>query len=155
MNDNEMLLEDENNFYIRTGQTANRRMRLYNRCLELKEKYLTYNVCVIIMLVITLFMTCLNLHYMSEMNSIVNKYVPEVKKNFDDALIRFNKDSDQIQNVSDIINSDEFQNSYHKINDFVSIISIDDMNKINELLNNIDPKEVGELIHVLCKSFGC
>ena len=46
MNDNEMLLEDENNFYIRTGQTANRRMRLYNRCLELKEKYLTYNVCV-------------------------------------------------------------------------------------------------------------
>ena len=39
---------------------------------------------------------------------------------------------------------------------FINITpGIDDMNKINELLNNIDPKEVGELIHVLCKTFGC
>ena len=41
------------------------------------------------------------------------------------------------------------------ISNFLKQKIIDDMNKINELLNNIDPKEVGELIHVLCKSFGC
>ena len=89
------------------------------------------------------------------MNEMVQEYVPEFKKDFDNAIIRFNEDSDQIQNVSYIINSEEFQNSYHKINQFINIISVEDLNKINTLLDNINPEEVGELIHKLCQLYSC
>ena len=163
MLDNEMLLEqDRDNFYIKGEQTVNRRMQIYNKFLECGNKFLeygnkfcTFKVCVIIMLLVIIFLSSSTLHYISTINEMVREYVPEFKKDLDNVIIRFNEDSDQIQNVSYIINSEEFQNSYHKINQFVNIISVEDLNKINTLLDNINPEEVGKLIHKLCQLYGC
>jgi len=151
-----MLLEqDENNFYMRTDHTANRRIRYYNMLLEFYSKYCRFNIFVIVLLLLIIILSSINLHYMSLMNQMASNYIPKFKEEIDEILVRFNEDSDQIQNVSDIINSEEFQNTYHKVNEFVTTISIDDLNKIDLLLNSIDPKEVGELIHKLCQLYDC
>ena len=53
MNDSEMLLEqDENNFYMRTDHTANRRIRYYNMLLEFYSKYCRFNIFVIVLLLL-------------------------------------------------------------------------------------------------------
>lgn len=85
----------------------------------------------------------------------VDKYVPKISSELDEAYIRFNEDSDQINYVSNIIQSDEFKQRYNKISEFVDIVSIDDVERINELIENVDPVEVGQLIDALCQAYDC
>ena len=92
---------------------------------------------------------------MSLMKGYVDKYVPKISSELDEAYIRFNEDSDQINYVSNIIQSDEFKQRYNKISEFVDIVSIDDVERINELIENVDPVEVGQLIDALCQAYDC
>jgi tetrahydromethanopterin S-methyltransferase subunit A len=89
------------------------------------------------------------------MKGYVDKYGPKISSEIDEAYIRFNEDSDQINYMSNIIQSDQFKQRYNKISEFVDIMSVEDIERINQLILNIDPVEVGELIHALCKVYDC
>lgn len=92
---------------------------------------------------------------MSLMKGYVDEYVPKISSELDEAYVRFNEDSDQINYVSNIIQSDEFKQRYDKISEFVDIITVEDVERINELILNVDPIEVGQLIHILCQMYNC
>ena len=70
---------------------------------------------------------------MSLMKGYVDEYVPKISSELDEAYVRFNEDSDQINYVSNIIQSDEFKQRYDKISEFVDIITVEDVERINEL----------------------
>tara|TARA_B100000446_G_C10326417_1_gene260576 strand:- start:207 stop:488 length:282 start_codon:yes stop_codon:yes gene_type:complete len=92
---------------------------------------------------------------MSNIQSIINEFVPKINKQVDDVYELFNEDSNKVTNVIDMIMSDEFKTNYHKVGQIINTISIDDIDKINTLLSNMDPKKVNRLINKLCDTFEC
>jgi hypothetical protein len=123
--------------------------------IDFYKKVNKFNTLLILLVIISFILNCITVHYMSLMKGYVDKYVPKISSELDEAYVRFNEDSDQINYMSNIIQSDEFKHRYNKISEFVDIISIDDVERINELILNIDPVEVGQLIHALCQVYDC
>jgi len=126
-----------------------------NIMIDFYKKVNKFNTLLILLVIISFILNCVTVHYMSLMKGYVDKYAPKISSELDEAYVRFNEDSDQINYMSNIIQSDEFKHRYNKISEFVDIISIDDVERINELILNIDPVEVGQLIHVLCQVYDC
>ena len=123
--------------------------------IDFYKKINKFNTLLILLVAISFILNCITIHYMVLIKGYADKYVPKMSSELDEAYVRFNKDSDQINYVSNIIQSDEFKQRYNKISEFVDIISIEDVERINELIENIDPVEVGELIDALCKEYHC
>ena len=106
-------------------------------------------------MLVNLILSSITLHYMSNIQSIINEFVPKINKQVDDAYELFNEDSNKVTNITDMIMSDEFKTNYHKVGQIINTISIDDIDKINTLLSNMDPKKVNRLINKLCDTFEC
>lgn len=123
--------------------------------IDFYKKINKFNTLLILLVAISFILNCITIHYMVLIKGYADKYVPKISSEIDEAYVRFNEDSDQINYVSNIIQSDEFKQRYNKISEFVDIISIEDIERINELIENIDPVEVGELIDALCKEYDC
>tara|TARA_Y100001949_G_C15899514_1_gene291910 strand:- start:311 stop:838 length:528 start_codon:yes stop_codon:yes gene_type:complete len=126
-----------------------------NIMIDFYKKLNKFNTLLILLVAISFILNCITIHYMVLIKGYADKYVPKISSEIDEAYVRFNEDSDQINYVSNIIQSDEFKQRYNKISEFVDIISIEDIERINELIENIDPVEVGELIDALCKEYDC
>jgi len=126
-----------------------------NIMIDFYKKINKFNTLLILLVAISFILNCITIHYMVLIKGYADKYVPKISSEIDEAYVRFNEDSDQINYVSNIIQSDEFKQRYNKISEFVDIISIEDIERINELIENIDPVEVGELIDALCKEYDC
>lgn len=126
-----------------------------NIMIDFYKKLNKFNTLLILLVAISFILNCITIHYMVLIKGYADKYVPKISSEIDEAYVRFNEDSDQINYVSNIIQSDEFKQRYNKISEFVDIISIEDIERINELIENIDPVEVGELIDTLCKVYNC
>jgi len=124
---------------------------LFNFC----KKVHKFNTYLMLLVMISFILNCITVHYMSLMKGYVDEYVPKISSELDEAYVRFNEDSDQINYVSNIIQSDEFKQRYDKISEFVDIITVEDVERINELILNVDPIEVGQLIHILCQMYNC
>jgi len=132
-------------------------MRSYNTIKKINK----FKTLLLLLVIISFILNCLTIHYMLIMKMYAEKistyipYIPRINNQLNEAYIRFNQDSDQLDNLSDIIQSEDFQHRYNKISEFVDIISIEDINKLNQLILNINPVEVGQLIHELCKIYEC
>jgi|TARA_B100001971_G_scaffold63737_1_gene58666 hypothetical protein len=126
-----------------------------NIMIDFYKKINKFNTLLILLVAISFILNCITIHYMVLIKGYVDKYVPKISSELDEAYIRFNEDSDQINYVSNIIQSDEFKQRYNKISEFVDIVSIDDVERINELIENVDPVEVGQLIDALCQAYDC
>ena len=126
-----------------------------NIMIDFYKKLNKFNTLLILLVAISFILNCITIHYMVLIKGYADKYIPKISSEIDEAYVRFNEDSDQINYVSNIIQSDEFKQRYNKISEFVDIISIEDIERINELIENIDPVEVGELIDALCKEYDC
>lgn len=126
-----------------------------NIMIDFYKKINKFNTLLILLVAISFILNCITIHYMVLIKGYADKYIPKISSEIDEAYVRFNEDSDQINYVSNIIQSDEFKQRYNKISEFVDIISIEDIERINELIENIDPVEVGELIDALCKEYDC
>ncbi len=126
-----------------------------NIMIDFFKKLNKFNTFLILLVAISFILNCITVHYMVLIKVYADKYVPKISSEIDEAYVRFNEDSDQINYISNIIQSDEFKQNYNKISEFIDIISIEDIEKINELIENVDPVEVGELIDTLCKVYNC
>lgn len=126
-----------------------------NIMIDFYKKVNKFNTFLILLVIISFILNCITVHYMFLMKGYADKYVPKISSEIDEAYVRFNEDSDKINYISNIIQSDEFKQNYNKISEFVDIISIEDIEKINELIENVDPVEIGELIDTLCKVYNC
>ena len=127
----------------------------FNIMIDFYKKVNKFNTLLILLVIISFILNCVTVHYMSLMKGYVDKYGPKISSEIDEAYTRFNEDSDQINYMSNIIQSDQFKQRYNKISEFVDIISVEDIERINQLIENINPVEVGELIHALCKVYDC
>jgi len=126
-----------------------------NIMIDFFKKLNKFNTFLILLVAISFILNCITVHYMVLIKVYADKYVPKISSEIDEAYVRFNEDSDQINYISNIIQSDEFKQNYNKISEFIDIISIEDVERINELIENIDPVEVGELIDALCQVYKC
>ena len=148
---------DQNNNNIKI-KLANFCSLLKNQCIcifNICKNLNIFNVSVLLFLLVNLILSSITLHYMSNIQSIINEFVPKINKQVDDVYELFNEDSNKVTNVIDMIMSDEFKTNYHKVGQIINTISIDDIDKINTLLSNMDPKKVNRLINKLCDTFGC
>ena len=148
---------DQNNNNIKI-KLANFCSLLKNQCIcifNICKNLNIFNVSVLLFLLVNLILSSITLHYMSNIQSIINEFVPKINKQVDDAYELFNEDSNKVTNITDMIMSDEFKTNYHKVGQIINTISIDDIDKINTLLSNMDPKKVNRLINKLCDTFEC
>ena len=148
---------DQNNNNIKI-KLANFCSLLKNQCIcifNICKNLNIYNISVLLFLLANLTLSSITLHYMSDIQSIINEFVPKINKQVDDVYELFNEDSNKVTNVIDMIMSDEFKTNYHKVGQIINTISIDDIDKINTLLSNMDPKKVNRLINKLCDTFEC
>ena len=148
---------DQNNNNIKI-KLANFCSLLKNQCIcifNICKNLNIFNVSVLLFLLVNLILSSITLHYMSNIQSIINEFVPKINKQVDDAYELFNEDSSKVTNITDMIMSDEFKINYHKVKQILDIISIDDVDKINTLLSNMDPKKIDRLIDKLCDTFQC
>lgn len=148
---------DQNNNNIKI-KLANFCSLLKNQCIcifNICKNLNIYNISVLLFLLANLTLSSITLHYMSNIQSIINEFVPKINKQVDDVYELFNEDSNKVTNVIDMIMSDEFKTNYHKVGQIINTISIDDIDKINTLLSNMDPKKVNRLINKLCDTFEC
>ena len=148
---------DQNNNNIKI-KLANFCSLLKNQCIcifNICKNLNIFNVSVLLFLLVNLILSSITLHYMSNIQSIINEFVPKINKQVDDVYELFNEDSNKVTNVIDMIMSDEFKTNYHKVGQIINTISIDDIDKINTLLSNMDPKKVNRLINKLCDTFEC
>ena len=148
---------DQNNNNIKI-KLANFCSLLKNQCIcifNICKNLNIYNISVLLFLLANLTLSSITLHYMSDIQSIINEFVPKINKQVDDAYELFNEDSNKVTNITDMIMSDEFKTNYHKVGQIINTISIDDIDKINTLLSNMDPKKVNRLINKLCDTFEC
>ena len=148
---------DQNNNNIKI-KLANFCSLLKNQCIcifNICKNLNIFNVSVLLFLLVNLILSSITLHYMSNIQSIINEFVPKINKQVDDAYEVFNEDSSKVTNITDMIMSDEFKTNYHKVGQIINTISIDDIDKINTLLSNMDPKKVNRLINKLCDTFEC
>lgn len=148
---------DQNNNNIKI-KLANFCSLLKNQCIcifNICKNLNIFNVSVLLFLLVNLILSSITLHYMSNIQSIINEFVPKINKQVDDAYELFNEDSNKVTNITDMIMSDEFKTNYHKVEQIINTISIDDIDKINTLLSNMDPKKVNRLINKLCDTFEC
>ena len=163
--DEERFLTDQQAPKHYINQNNNIKIKLANFCSLLKNQCICifnicknlniFNISVLLFLLINLILSSITLHYMSNIQSIINEFVPKINKQVDDAYELFNEDSNKVTNITDMIMSDEFKTNYHKVEQIINTISIDDIDKINTLLSNMDPKQVDRLIHKLCDTFQC
>ena len=148
---------DQNNNNIKI-KLANFCSLLKNQCIcifNICKNLNIFNVSVLLFLLVNLILSSITLHYMSNIQSIINEFVPKINKQVDDVYELFNEDSNKVTNVIDMIMSDEFKTNYHKVGQIINTISINDIDKINTLLSNMDPKKVNRLINKLCDTFEC
>ena len=148
---------DQNNNNIKI-KLANFCSLLKNQCIcifNICKNLNIFNISVLLFLLTNLILNSITLHYMSNIQSIINEFVPKINKQVDDVYELFNEDSNKVTNVIDMIMSDEFKTNYHKVGQIINTISIDDIDKINTLLSNMDPKKVNRLINKLCDTFEC
>ena len=147
--------QNNNNIKIKLAKICsllkNQCICIFNICKNLN----IFNVSVLLFLLVNLILSSITLHYMSNIQSIINEFVPKINKQVDDVYELFNEDSNKVTNVIDMIMSDEFKTNYHKVGQIINTISIDDIDKINTLLSNMDPKKVNRLINKLCDTFEC
>ena len=163
--DEERFLTDQQAPKHYIDQNNNIKIKLENFCSLLKNQCICifnicknlniFNVSVLLFLLVNLILSSITLHYMSNIQSIINEFVPKINKQVDDVYELFNEDSNKVTNVIDMIMSDEFKTNYHKVGQIINTISIDDIDKINTLLSNMDPKKVNRLINKLCDTFEC
>jgi len=163
--DEERFLTDQQAPKHYINQNNNIKIKLANFCSLLKNQCICifnicknlniFNISVLLFLLTNLILNSITLHYMSNIQSIINEFVPKINKQVDDAYELFNEDSNKVTNITDMIMSDEFKTNYHKVEQIINTISIDDIDKINTLLSNMDPKQVDRLIHKLCDTFQC
>ena len=163
--DEERFLTDQQAPKHYINQNNNIKIKLANFCSLLKNQCICifnicknlniFNVSVLLFLLVNLILSSITLHYMSNIQSIINEFVPKINKQVDDVYELFNEDSNKVTNVIDMIMSDEFKTNYHKVGQIINTISIDDIDKINTLLSNMDPKKVNRLINKLCDTFEC
>ena len=148
---------DQNNNNIKI-KLANFCSLLKNQCIcifNICKNLNIFNISVLLFLLTNLILNSITLHYMSNIQSIINEFVPKINKQVDDVYELFNEDSNKVTNITDMIMSDEFKTNYHKVEQIINTISIDDIDKINTLLSNMDPKKVNRLINKLCDTFEC
>jgi len=163
--DEERFLTDQQAPKHYINQNNNIKIKLANFCSLLKNQCICifnicknlniFNISVLLFLLTNLILSSITLHYMSNIQSIVNEFVPKINKQVDDAYELFNEDSNKVTNITDMIMSDEFKTNYHKVGQIINTISINDIDKINTLLSNMDPKQVDRLINKLCDTFEC
>tara|TARA_B100000745_G_scaffold299018_1_gene248890 strand:+ start:147 stop:650 length:504 start_codon:yes stop_codon:yes gene_type:complete len=163
--DEERFLTDQQAPKHYINQNNNIKIKLANFCSLLKNQCICifnicknlniFNISVLLFLLINLILSSITLHYMSNIQSIINEFVPKINKQVDDAYELFNEDSNKVTNITDMIMSDEFKTNYHKVGQIINTISINDIDKINTLLSNMDPKQVDRLINKLCDTFEC
>ena len=163
--DEERFLTDQQAPKHYINQNNNIKIKLANFCSLLKNQCICifnicknlniFNISVLLFLLTNLILSSITLHYMSNIQSIINEFVPKINKQVDDAYELFNEDSNKVTNITDMIMSDEFKTNYHKVGQIINTISINDIDKINTLLSNMDPKQVDRLINKLCDTFEC
>ena len=100
-----------------------------NIMIDFYKKINKFNTLLILLVAISFILNCITIHYMVLIKGYADKYVPKISSEIDEAYVRFNEESDQINYVSNIIQSDEFKQRYNKISEFVDIISIEDIER--------------------------